>query len=185
MDEKRLETRQLTLVAATPALLDAELESPAHLAALLKAQVEPGWPPGEYDRAAQEFFRRQMEKDGTAGWLVWYAIRRGTPEYPAVLVGAGGYGGPPDRDGGVEIGFSVLPGWQKRGYATEMARALIENAFSESKVEQVVAHTTEDNTASRRVLEKSGFVMTGTDNGQLRYEVRQRPAGSVLIIPRG
>jgi RimJ/RimL family protein N-acetyltransferase len=185
MDKKRLETRQLSLVAATPALLDAELESHAHLAALLEAQVEPGWPPGEYDRAAQEFFRQQMEEDGTAGWLVWYAIRPGTPERPAVLVGAGGYCGPPDRDGRVEIGFSVLPGWQGRGYATELARALIENAFSESEVEQVVAHTTEDNAASRRVLEKSGFVRVGTDNGQLRYELRQRPAGSVPLTARG
>ena len=49
---------------------------------------------------------------------------------PPTLVGAGGYFGPPDADGTVEIGYSVLPEWQRHGYATQMTEALVNNVFS-------------------------------------------------------
>ena len=170
----KLSTDHLDLIAATLDLVQAELESPEHLASQLCATVEPGWPPGEYDRGAQEFFRDHLMEGGAAvvGWYGWYAVRRGTGDQLAVLVGAGGYLGPPDRDGGVEIGFSVMPSWQDRGYATELAGALVQNAFTDQRVQKVVAHTTAANPASRRVLEKRGFHQSGQigDDGNIRFE---------------
>ena len=53
--------------AATLDHLCAEIEAPAKLASMLGIDVPAGWPPGEYDRAAQEFFRDRMEELGPAG----------------------------------------------------------------------------------------------------------------------
>ncbi len=155
----RLSTNRLELIAATLDHVCAELESAERLASLLKAYVEPGWPPGEYDRDAQEFFRDRLKEGGAAviGWYGWYALRHGNADQAPVLVGAGGYFGPPSEEGVVEIGFSIMPAWQNNGYATELAEMLIKNAFTDGRVLKVIAHTTPTNLASRKVLEKCGF----------------------------
>ena len=51
-----LQTNRLDLTAATFDHIRAETESSERLAQLLETRVEPGWPPGEYDRDAQDFF---------------------------------------------------------------------------------------------------------------------------------
>jgi RimJ/RimL family protein N-acetyltransferase len=61
-----------------------------------------------------------------------------------------------------EVGWAVDPGWWGRGIATEMGRASIEWAFGELGFSRVVSITTEDNTASRRVMEKLGFRLLTT-----------------------
>jgi [ribosomal protein S5]-alanine N-acetyltransferase len=168
-----LRTNRLELVAATLDHVCAKLESPECLASLLGAGVEPGWPPGEYDRSAQELFRDRLTEGGVSaiGWYLWYALRCQEPHRLSLLVGAGGYLGPPGEEGEVEIGFSVMPSLQSQGYATEMAEALVRNAFADVRVRKVVAHTTPDNASSIRVLTKSGFRCVG----------RERESGSILF----
>ena len=173
----KLSTDHLDLIAATLDLVQAELESPEHLASQLCATVEPGWPPGEYDQEAQEFFRDRLAEGGEAarGWYNWYAVQRPGTHQPSIIVGAGGYFGPPSEDGEAEIGFSVMPSWQGRGFATEIAGALIQNAFRDRRVQRVVAHTTAANPASRRVLEKCGFAYVARDEdaGNLYFEIQR------------
>lgn len=135
------------------------MDSPAHLARLLGARIAPGWPPGDYDRAAQEFFACRLKEEGTAvvGWYVWYAIRRADEYQSSMLVGTGGYCGPPDAEGTVEIGFSILPSLRGQGYATEMAAALVLHAFTDRRVQKIVARASPQNHASVKVLTRSGF----------------------------
>ncbi len=73
-----------------------------------------------------------------------------------MLVGTVGYKGPP-RDGVVEIGYSVVPSWQRRGLATEACRALIESAW-ERGADVILAHTLDHLKPSIAVLCKLGFV---------------------------
>lgn len=173
----RLATARLDLVAGTLALAEAELRDPAELAASLGCVVPPSWPPGEYDRTAIEYLRDHMREGGEvcAGWYSWYAIER---DAGAMLVGAGGYFGPP-ADGEVEIGYSVIPEAQGRGIATEMARALVARAFDEPLVRSVRAHTFDSNPASIRVLEHCGFVRVGPGEAPetVRFRVG-RPQGA-------
>jgi RimJ/RimL family protein N-acetyltransferase len=172
-------TPRLDLVAATLEHLSAELESPARLAALLGAEVEAGWPPGEYDRDAQVFFRDALAAGGdeAVGWFGWYAVRRADAGRRAVVVGAGGFLGPPNDDGEVEIGFSVVDSWRGHGYASEMAAALVSIALADRRVARIVAHTTEANTASCGVLRRAGLqrVGAGPEPGSVRFEL-VRPA---------
>jgi [ribosomal protein S5]-alanine N-acetyltransferase len=175
----RLSTPRLDLVAATFDHICAELESPQCLGRLLNARVEGDWPPGQYDRGAQEFFRDRLQEDGPAaiGWYTWYALRRSPAGEPPVLVGAGGYLGEPDETGQVEIGFSMVARRQGHGYATEMVTALVARSLADSRVRKIVAHTTMDNPASRRVLEKTGFrpVSAAEPSGDILFERYPQP----------
>lgn len=170
----QLATRHLTFYAAALEHVRAELENPDRLRLLLDAEVSAAWPPGEYDRDAIEYFRDRLEAGGAAvqGWYGWYAVREADREGPRALVGAAGYLGPPDPSGAVEIGYSVLPEWQRRGYASEIVEALVLRAVSQPGVRKVIAHTTLSNVGSAAVLSRCGFrqVGAGPEPGSVRFE---------------
>jgi [ribosomal protein S5]-alanine N-acetyltransferase len=171
----RIATLRLEVVPATVVLLDAELESNDKLASLLNAHVPDGWPPGEYDEPAIKYFRdRLIEHPDTIGWNAWYALLRPPVGGLQILVGAGGFFGPPDRDGMVEIGYSIVPAYEGRGLATELVRALVHHAFSDARVKRIIAHTTEENIGSVKVLERTGFAIVGPgrDPGAVEYGQR-------------
>jgi [ribosomal protein S5]-alanine N-acetyltransferase len=169
----RITTSRLDLVASTVALLEAELESNQKLSAMLDVNVPDGWPPGEYDPPAIKFFRdRLTENPSAAGWFGWYAILRARDNAPGILVGSGGFMGPPDTAGVVEIGYSVVKSYEGRGYATEIARALVDLASSDVRVKLIIAHANPQNVGSVRVLERAGFSAPGPANehGMVRFE---------------
>jgi RimJ/RimL family protein N-acetyltransferase len=60
----------------------------------------------------------------------------------------------------VNLGFRLRKVAWGKGYATEGARALIRMGFTELGVQRVVATTSEDNLASRRVMEKAGMTLS-------------------------
>ncbi|MBO4644241.1 MAG: GNAT family N-acetyltransferase [Alphaproteobacteria bacterium] len=65
-------------------------------------------------------------------------------------------------NGIAEIGYGITEAHQGRGYATEAVDAAVKWALKQSGVIRVEAETDPDNAASRRVLEKCGFIPTGT-----------------------
>jgi len=197
----RTEAAGLRLVACTLAHAKAELDAPETLAEMLGVgPLSRHWPPGEYDRDAQRYFRELLREGGAAavGWYGWYAILAGQAVKPrqtvdptqtmrashtapcgssgqAVLVGACGFFGPPDATGGVAIGYSVLPQWSGQGLATRMAALLVEHALAFPAVTHITAETTHANIASQKVLRKVGFQLqaTGPNADMLRYILRR------------
>jgi [ribosomal protein S5]-alanine N-acetyltransferase len=80
----------------------------------------------------------------------------------STAVGQMGCKGPPNSSGEIEIGYGVNPAFQGRGYASELVIAFCTWLLERKSVGSVRAETLIDNLASIRVLEKSGFVRTGT-----------------------
>jgi [ribosomal protein S5]-alanine N-acetyltransferase len=166
-------TKRLDLIAADLELINAELNSINRFAEILSVNVDAGWPPGEYDRGAQEYFRDQFIKYGEEiiGWLGWYVIKRPEQSESAVLIAAAGFFGPPDDLGCVEIGYSVVPAYRGKGFAVEIVDALIEIARKDPRVKKIIARTNEDNIASQKVLENNGFIYKGkTEEDKLLFE---------------
>jgi RimJ/RimL family protein N-acetyltransferase len=152
-------TDRLDLIATNLEHINIELNTPHLLAQVLNVEINDEWPTGEYDKDALEYFRDQLEKygEGFVGWLGWYAIKRATDNYSAILIAGGGYFGPPSETGEVEIGYSVIPSYQRQGYATEIVNALVDIAVKDSRVKRIIARTEDGNIVSRSVLEKAGF----------------------------
>ena len=165
----QIQTARLTLRAQTAEIAEAELENPAALPELLGAAVPADWPPPLNDRGSFEWAARFIaEHPDDPGWGMWYFIA------DATVVGVGGYTGVPN--GGIcELGYSVVPEHQRRGYATEAVRGMIDRAFADVRVCRVIAHTFPDLTPSIRVLEKCGFVPDGpgAEPGTVRYRLNR------------
>ena len=66
-----------------------------------------------------------------------------------------------NSDGVVEIGYGIMEQYQEHGYATEAVKAISAWAFQEPKVTAIEAEIDSKNIASKKVLEKCGFVFTG------------------------
>jgi RimJ/RimL family protein N-acetyltransferase len=166
---------KVTLRDFTPALLSAEDVSTSTLCRLLGVAEPADWPPLFHDADSRGWFLRKLEADPSfAGWLGFYVIAEiGERE---VLAGSAGFKGPPNPEGMVEIGYSIVESLQRRGIASAAIAQLIDSAFADPRVETVTAETPVAFAASRTLLEKCGFVLTGTrtdpDDGELALYAR-------------
>ena len=118
-----IESPRLYLAAATEALIRADLEGPAALAAGLGVAPPEDWPPALHSRPVLEAVALQLRDRAEMGWHVWYLVGREAHEG---LVGVAGFEGRPDADGSVELAYSVLPAFQNRGYASEAVARLVQ-----------------------------------------------------------
>ncbi|MBB4697730.1 GNAT family N-acetyltransferase [Paractinoplanes abujensis] len=116
---------------------------------------------------------------GAADWIVRAAV-----SVPGeVVVGAGGFHGPPDDTGMVEIGYSTDPDHRRRGYARAMVTELLRWAAAEPSAVTVRASIRPDNEASLATIAGFGFVHVGEqwdeeDGTEFLYERPARGVGS-------
>lgn len=177
LDAGRIVTPRLVLLAATAAMLRAELEGLDALAAATGARVPADWPPELYDRDAVLYSLAAAEAspDDPPRWGSWYVVEPAADGGPGTLVGMCGFHAPPTPEGDVEVGYGLLPAARGRGYATEAARALTAYAFADPRVRRVVAETLPHLDASIRVMERAGFVPAddAASPEVVRYELRR------------
>jgi RimJ/RimL family protein N-acetyltransferase len=109
--------------------------------------------------AGADFIRQMMTRHpDTAGeWFQFAVVLRTTGE----LIGDCAAG---PHDGDVrqaEIGFTIAPGYQGRGFAPEAARCLLDYLFGARRKHRVVAYCDARNAASASVLERLGMRLEG------------------------
>lgn len=164
-----IRTPRLDLVLSTQETILASLESSRTLGALLGADVPASWPPDLLDRDALRWMLRWLN-DPTSDYrwgMYWIVLRD-----PRTLVGTAGFKGGP-TDGTVEVGYGVVPEFQRRGFASETVQAFLARAFADANVNRVIAETLPHLVASKGVLEKCGFTFIGdgSEPGVIRYEI--------------
>jgi RimJ/RimL family protein N-acetyltransferase len=170
----RLRTERLDLVAMTAECAPLAAGDPRALADALSATVPDDWPPEHIDAPTMAFIRDKLTDPVYAGWWPWFVLRRNA-DGTRRLVGIAAYKGPPDVDGQIEVGYSVVPSEQRQGYATEAVAALIDRAREIPGVRRIIGETLPHLTPSIRVMEKLGFkfVGPGSEDGVVRYELVQ------------
>ena len=114
-----------------------------------------GWNPYATLEMAQETVRdfiSSYENDHTYSWIM---------DIDDVIVGT--IGAYDYKDDQIEIGFSVVKGWQGRGLATEALKKVLEYLTENEKISCVTAWCAAENIGSRKVLEKAGMQFLGTE----------------------
>jgi RimJ/RimL family protein N-acetyltransferase len=98
---------------------------------------------------------------------VWLLVRRADGH----IIGDMGTHGPPDSEGCVEIGYSLAPSARGQGTGTAAVGALVRRLTAVPGIRRITAVTGAQNTASRRLLERQGFRVTGPPPGtdEVRY----------------
>jgi RimJ/RimL family protein N-acetyltransferase len=138
--------------AALTALIDGDLSAAAAAAGhpLSDFLLTESW--------LWEIRRDQIAHDpASADWIARAAVAE--PE--DVVVGHGGFHGPPDENGTVEVAYSVDPGYRRRGYARAILAALLERADANPAVHAVRASISPHNAGSLATIAGHGFTKTG------------------------
>ena len=131
--------------------------------------------PGGASRSVEETRQRLVRalEQGRDGFGFWALELRGTGR----LVGAVGlfplgWEGPE-----VELAYHIVPSAWNRGYASEAAGALLEAAWRETELDQIVAVALPAHGASTRVRRKLGLTREGRaryrGHDVLRYSIKR------------
>ena len=118
-----------------------------------------GWNPYATLEMARETVREMIdhyEEEHIYSWVM---------DIDDVIVGT--IGAYDYEDGHIEVGFSVVKGWQGRGLATEALKKVLEYLTENEGIPCVTAWCAEENSGSRRVLEKAGMRHVFTQKGAL------------------
>jgi len=123
---------------------------------------------------ALPFVTEQVRTDPDAAvWWMWAIAAEGA------FVGSIGFAGLPDRDGAVQVGYSVYPEHQRQGIATEALQAMTGWAFAHPAVRLVRATIPPWNLPSLRVAERVGYVRRGRAHddevGEVHVYEKERP----------
>jgi [ribosomal protein S5]-alanine N-acetyltransferase len=140
----------------------------------VQAEVET-WPPPLNDvKSLQWTYEKLSAHPEQAGFFVWYVIL--VEQEQRTLVAMVGLKGPPDQQGSIEAGYSVVEDFQKRGIGTEATRVLIGWGFEDPRVQQVTAETLPELRPSIRVMERCGmsFLGIGSEPGTIRYGITRK-----------
>jgi RimJ/RimL family protein N-acetyltransferase len=140
--------------------------SPAAMTALIHgdlagAAADAGAPMSRF--LADEAWLWRVRRDdiardpAAAEWVARAAVDVGTGQ----VVGHGGFHGPPDENGTVEIAYSVDPALWRRGYATAMVTSLLARVKDDPRVRAVRASIRPDNKGSLATIAKFGFRKIG------------------------
>jgi ribosomal-protein-alanine N-acetyltransferase len=175
-EDDPIETPRLLLISVTEQTLLAELNS-TDFAQGCGMIVPEAWPPSEWDKQAIAYLLERMHRfPQFRGWCRYIAMKQPDSAWP-LLVGGCGCIEPPQSVPDVEIGYSVLGDYQRRGYVTEAVRAFLPWVFSHANVESICAQTYPHLAGSIGVLRKCGFVLDGTgkDPGTILFRLRRWP----------
>ena len=107
--------------------------------------------------------RKTYEKLGST-YLLPLPIDMDDTDFSLVVMGQ-----MPDAE--IEIGFFFKRSAWSQGYATEVCQRLLQFAFQEVSLNEVVSSVDEDNVASKKVLEKCGLL----DRGRTRSYGKDNP----------
>jgi len=135
------------------ALLDGDLT------ALAPLRAAKGWPHDD----TMDGLRVSLMGAVTDADTPLLAVLTDTDE----VVGEGGWKGGPGPDGVAEIGYGLAAPYRGQGLGTELVGLL--TAWVLEAAEQVVAEVLVDNVASRRALERNGYVLTHHDEPYVWY----------------
>lgn len=147
-----IKTKNLQLRAVNQIHIDLFWRDRGELATLLQVTLPKHWPhfPDAFSPTANE---PADANPGLTHWRGYFFICPASK----ILVGNGGFKGPPDRSGTVEIGYEIAADYWHRGFATEAAQGMIDYAFAQKEVRTVMAYTLAEKNASNRVLQKVGM----------------------------
>lgn len=112
--------------------------------------------------------------------LFYTAWKIAKKEAPDESIGNFSFMGTPVR-GQIEIGYGIDEPYRGNGYMTEAVKRIVEWAFEQPGVYSVAAECEEDNAASRRVLEKSGFEPDGMGEEGPRF-LHRKPDPAYLSL---
>lgn len=141
---------RIRLIRINRALADSLENGPEHFEARYAGQLGQV---ADLVREVVGITLANVSDGGNEQWGGYLAI----DESAGSVVGTCAFKTPPAADGTLEIAYFTFPLFEGRGYATAMARSLIDLAHGSPEVKRIIARTLPEPNASTMVLKKVGM----------------------------
>lgn len=73
----------------------------------------------------------------------------------------------------VDLGYEIIPSYQKQGFGYEAVQALVDWVFANKNMKRITAECDHGNVGSIRILEKLGMCCIGKDSPFLKWELNR------------
>jgi ribosomal-protein-alanine N-acetyltransferase len=167
----------------TPEFIEAALGGRREEAAEALGIEVPAEFPSDGERGFLGLRLRQMSEDERFRTWCPHAIVLG-----GQMIGHAGYHGPPginsnNEPDAVEFGYRIFPPYRGRGYATQAATMLMDQAEGRAGIRHFVLSVGPHNAPSLAIVRKLGFTQTGErmdeeDGLELVFELRRDAAAA-------
>jgi ribosomal-protein-alanine N-acetyltransferase len=167
MQVKKIVTERLYLVPLTLCICREVLNN--DFTSLRNIDINPGegWP----DEDMLETLPRIIDKlnlvTAPSGFESWIIIEKETK----MVIGDTGFKGLPDLNGAADIGYGIIAGARRKGYAIEAVNGLIDWAFQQPELSLITASCELTNIRSAKVLKGLGFSFKGTNEEMFHWEL--------------
>jgi len=126
--------------------------------------------PRTRENAEQRFPRNQLQKMFTDRLALWATVLKAENVYIGrcgIVPHFNSDGAP--ISGEAALGYYIAPQYWHLGFATEAGKAFIHFGFNELALKRIVATVEKGNEASVHVLQKLGFSLAHTEEGQRTF----------------
>lgn len=160
----QIKTDRLMLITFTAEMMQAAISNEHELAQVAGYQVADNYPSDDYKEILPFKIQRYSQYPAENEWegLIVH-------QEDQMIMGDMGFRRSTDDPDELELGYSIVPAYQGRGYATEMAQALISWGLTQAGIKRVIASCDNNNQASIRVLEKAGLKRLGEQQHKIRW----------------
>jgi [ribosomal protein S5]-alanine N-acetyltransferase len=149
-----------------PLLTEIYLRHP-HAREVLQADIPEEWPQQDLKEQLPHFIELLQHDPKSFPWMLWIIVAKAEN----AVIGDAGFKGRPDKNGVVEIGYSMLPSYRGQGYMQEAVSALVAWAFQQPHVKKLIAECDVTNTASMKVLQRLGMEEIASSGEMLHWHL--------------
>jgi [ribosomal protein S5]-alanine N-acetyltransferase len=177
MKTQPIHTGRLALIPFTLQAARALYAGDQAVLAYLGLQATPYWPDQESMDTLPRIIKRLEQVQEPTGFESWMIVLKRNN----TVIGDAGFKGPPNTEGVVDIGYSIIEQEHQRGYGLETARALVDWALRQPTVKAVTASCLLENVASIRILEKLGMEELVRDDEVIYWKLVQQQLSTVAV----
>ena len=135
------------------------------------------WSPHPDVRYTKQYLSYIQNRYTLGDFYDWAVIDRESRR----MIGTCGFTAIDTVNNSAEIGYVLNPDFKGRGYATEVARRVMEFGFEELGLHRIEARFMEGNLASKRVMEKLGMTFEGYRRDAVYVKGSYRTVGYCAI----
>ncbi|CBW86449.1 GNAT family N-acetyltransferase [Listeria ivanovii] len=148
-----IETERLILINYTLEMIQATIKGTESLEKASGYHVSKDWPGIDFFFFLPYVLENVKKDDRMIKWTRLVVLKEENK-----IIGEIGGQGIPDETGEIEIGYSIVPDYQNKGYMTEALIGMIAWLEKQPVIHRIFARCYENNEASIRVLKHNQFV---------------------------
>ncbi|WP_163654304.1 GNAT family N-acetyltransferase [Listeria sp. PSOL-1] len=150
---EKLKTERLLLIEYEYKMIQATIVGIQELEYTSGYQVSANWPGIDFFFYLPFVLENIQRKPWMTRWTRLIVLQSENK-----IIGEIGGQGDPDQTGEIELGYSIVPEYQRRGYMQEALQAMLIWLTKQAEIKRIFARCYEQNQASIHVLQKTGFI---------------------------